>query len=115
MTWITNSQLNDLKEEINILVSQVEYKQRMINGLADKRDEYYRKYTELLQQPPKTVIKKDPNGFIQADIKKIKLFMDSKPYKVGDTIDLVAYKAGQRALLDTIVSKLIAPKAKGVL
>ena len=111
MTWITNSQLNDLREEINILTAQVEYKQKMINQISTKRDEYYSLYQNLLIQPPK----KDPNGFIQADIKKIKLFMDSKPYKVGDTIDLVAYKAGQKALLDMIVSKLIAPKAKGVL
>lgn len=56
------------------------------------------------------VYTKDPQGLIKRDIAIIKQYANSKPFKVGDPLELVAYKAGQFDLIRMIENKLIAPK-----
>ena len=55
-------------------------------------------------------IKKDPNDLMKNDLAKIKRLIDSKPYKVGDPIELVASKAGQLKLYEAIKKHLVAAK-----
>ena len=63
-----------------------------------------------LQANPTTVIMKDPRGLIKNDLEKIRTIMDTKPYKVGDSIEKVADKAAQERLYQSIVKHLVAPK-----
>lgn len=60
----------------------------------------------------KEVIKytKDPQGLIKRDIAIIRRYASSKPYKVGESLEQVAWNAGQEALITMIETKLIAPK-----
>lgn len=55
-------------------------------------------------------IKKDPNGLVQNDLLKIRSLMNTKPYKVGDPIELVATKAAEERLYQAIVKHIVAAK-----
>ena len=72
------------------------------------------KIKEVIKRYPyeveKIVIKKDPHGLIKNDLATIQKLMHRKPYKVGDSIELVAYKAAQKNLYQAIVKHIIAPK-----
>lgn len=72
-----------------------------------------------LIRPPKVITKtvevevevekivKDPNGFIKNDMILIRSLMKKKPYKIGDSIESVAYRQAQEDLLALIESKII--------
>lgn len=76
---------------------------------------YYISLWISLVWPPKVIYKevevakivKDPNGFIQNDIKLLESFIAKKPYKVGDSLESVAYRQAQEDLLNVIKTKLI--------
>lgn len=57
------------------------------------------------------VYSKDPRGLLKRDLAIIKQYSDTKLYKVGDSIESVAYKAGQADLLSMIETKLVKPKS----
>ena len=56
------------------------------------------------------VYTKDPQGLIKRDIAIIKKYSNTRPFKVGDPLELVAWRAGQADLIRMIETKLIAPK-----
>lgn len=58
------------------------------------------------------VYTKDPQGLIKRDLAIIKKYSSHKPYKLGDSPELVAYKAGQADLIKLIEDKLVAPKTR---
>jgi len=76
---------------------------------------YYISLWISLVWPPKVIYKevevdkiiKDPNGFMQNDIKLLESFITKKPYKVGDSLESVAYRQAQEDLLNVIKTKLI--------
>ena len=60
--------------------------------------------------PAEVVYTKDPQGLIKRDLAIIKQYSNTRPFKVGDPLELVAYKAGQADLIRMIETKLVAPK-----
>ena len=50
---------------------------------------------------------KDPNGFMPNDMKAVRQLMKSKPYKLGDSLESVAYKQGQEDLCTLIETHII--------
>ena len=69
----------------------------------------------------KTIIKevvvyeKDPNGFIQNDMAWLKANVPIPHYKVGDSIEQVAYRQGQADLLRVIETRLIGRHRDGTI
>jgi len=55
-----------------------------------------------------TKIHKDPTGLIKRDLAVIKKYAKSKPYKVGDPLELVAWKQGQQDIIYMIEHRLVA-------
>lgn len=68
------------------------------------------KLVEVTKYKWKEVVKKDPNGLIKHDMDTIKRIANTRPYKVGDPLDLIAYKAGQNDLIQGIYRHIIAAK-----
>lgn len=60
-----------------------------------------------------TKILKDPNGFIKQDMIFLKKHLGSKQYKLGDTLEEVAYNRGQSSVVDFIDNILIGRKTNG--
>ena len=71
---------------------------------------------EVTVTKTKTVLKeypvyiKDPHGIILRDLDRIYRFMNKKPYKLGDSKDLMIYKEAQKAMFDMIKDKLVEAK-----
>ncbi len=55
---------------------------------------------------------KDPHGLIKRDLATIERFIKSKPYKVGDTLESVAYRQGQLDLYNLIRTKMVETKTR---
>ena len=53
------------------------------------------------------VVEKDPNGLILNDMKKIEQWMPDGTYKVGESLEAVAYRQGMFDLYRMIREKLI--------
>jgi len=77
--------------------------------------QYYISLWISLLWPPKVVyrdklvevIVKDPNGLIQNDLRLIKSMVSQKQYKVGDSLESVAYRQAQEDFIALIETKII--------
>lgn len=63
----------------------------------------------------KEVLKKDPNGMMKRDLALMRKYSKTKPYEVGDSLELVAYKQGQADLINMVESKMVAPRTRKLL
>lgn len=63
--------------------------------------------TELKEYP---VYIKDPHGIILRDLDRIHRCMNNKPYKMGDSKDLMIYKEAQKDMYNMIKTKIVEAK-----
>ena len=60
----------------------------------------------VITKEVETVIK-DPNGFMPNDMKAVRQLMKTKQYKLGDSLESVAYRQGQEDLFQLIEKHII--------
>ena len=65
---------------------------------------------QRIVEQKKLIYSKDPNGLLERDLAIIKKYAQSKPYKVGDPLELVAWKQGQQDIIYMIEHKMVAPR-----
>lgn len=67
------------------------------------------KIKNLFRKPePIVIVKKDPSGLMMHDLKVLRKYCGTGKYKVGDTIESVAYRQAQLDLVNFIETRLIA-------
>lgn len=74
---------------------------------------------QLFLTPKPVIVKeevmvKDPSGFMKHDIQFIKQHLGNHRYKVGDSLEQVAFNAGQASVVQFIETKLMERKRHGI-